>query len=296
MDQSVGRAATGPVTPTLAAVRRAPGSPRPAGIPLAGLAVVLLAVVVLGGTGYGYARFQDDIDAATASPTADRTDHSAWEDEDPTPDADDPEPSADATSATADPVQPAEPTVTFDPVVPTEGRTQPVVLLVGDGYAAGRGASSVGTAYPSLLARDLDWDIRLATATGAGYLSASPTLLDLFTSSPVDLDPDLVIVQGAYGSNSSNDEAKAAIATLDAAIRERYPDVPVAVVTPFATEITGQIETRERTIARAWRDDPAVLVLRPQLEGWASVDTGDPGHALIADSMTTDFAATGLLG
>lgn len=275
--------------PTLAAVRRAPGTPS-AGPSLAGLGVILLAVVVLGGTAFGYAQWRAEIDRATdgtfpTPATSERTPLPSA----PTSGTDAKEPDA---VESEDVVGSDEPT--FGLLKPSASRPQPVVLLVGDGYADGRGASSAGTAYASLLARDLGWDVRLATAAGAGYLSPSPTLLELFTSSPAALDPDLVVVQGAYGTNGSNEEAKTAVGELDAAIRARFGDVPVVVVTAFADQVTDQVETRERTVARAWREDADVLVLRPQLEGWAAAGTDDAGHRLIADQLEDAFRATGL--
>lgn len=269
-------------------MRRAPGSSGPA-LSLSGVLVALLALVVIGGTAYGYNRWQADIESATDGVVASMSDDR--EDSDPLPGA--PE--------SPDEVQPDEPEPepytdpTFEVLEPTDNRPQPVVLLVGDGYADGRGASSAGTSYPSLLARDLGWDVRLATQTGAGYVSASPTLLDLVVQSPPSLDPDLVIIQGAYGANASNDEAKTAVADLRAAIDSQYGDVPVAVVTTFAPDgITPQAETRERTLARAWREDPDVLVLRPQLEGWAEVTIDDAGHELIARELVADLRDAGL--
>nr|WP_281364733.1 SGNH/GDSL hydrolase family protein [Nocardioides marinus] len=171
--------------------------------------------------------------------------------------------------------------------------------MVGDGYAAGRGASSPGTSYASLISKTLGWDVRLATAPGAGYLS-STSLLDLFTDSPDSVDPDLVIIQGGYGGDGSNDAAKAAIEELDAAIADRYPDAAVVAVSPFWPGTPNpQAETRERTVARAWREDPDVLVLRPQPDGWSDFTTvggvpDDEGHELIATSMIDAFRGSGL--
>lgn len=276
-------------------MRRAPGNPGSTGFSLAGLLVVLLAVAVIGGTVIGYARWQDEIASATdvavdpAIRDADDEDgeQQGGEDLPAAPDT--------AEEVVAEPEEPAYEPPTFEVLEPTENRPQPVVLLIGDGYADGRGASSAGTSYPSLLARDLGWDVRLATATGAGYVSAPPTFLDLLTQSPPSLAPDLVVLQGAFGANASNADAKAAVAELRATTDAQYGDVPVVVVTAFAPDgITGQLETRERTVARAWREDPDVLVLRPQLDGWSAPTPDDAGHELIAIELVTALRAAGL--
>jgi hypothetical protein len=247
--------------------------------------VFLLAILVVGGTAFGYSHWQSEIDRATDGTTSSPA---------PRPSRT-PLPTAPTSGPEQEPKsKDASEAPTFDLLKPTANRPQPVVLVIGDGYADGRGASSPDTAYPGLLARDLGWDVRLAPRTGPGYHSAAPTMLDLFNASPAGLDPDLVVVQAAYGSNGSNDEAKDAIAELDAAIRARYADVPVVVVTAFAAEVTNQVETRERTVARAWREDPDVLLLRPQLEGWADATPDDAGHSLIAERLEQALRAAGL--
>lgn len=260
--------------------------------------MVLLAIAVIGGTVVGYARWQDDIASATevavdpaGRDTGDqesgRGDDQGNDDLPAAPDSPD--------EVVEEPEEPAYENPTFEVLEPTENRPQPVVLLVGDGYADGRGASSAGTAYSSLLARDLGWDVRLATMTGAGYVSTPPTLLDLLTDSPPDLAPDLVIVQGAYGADAPTAAAKSAVSELRDAVTQRYGDVPVVVVTAFAPDgITGQLETRERTVARTWREDPDVLVLRPQLDGWSDVSPDDAGHELIATELVAALRAAGL--
>lgn len=275
-------------------MRRAPGNPGSTGFSLAGFLVALLAVAVIGGTVFGYARWQDEIAAATdvaVDPAGrDAEDQgSSNEDEDLPAAPDTPE------EVVTEPEEPAYEPPTFEVLEPTENRPQPVVLLIGDGYADGRGASSAGTSYPSLLARDLGWDVRLATATGAGYVSAPPTFLDLLTQSPPSLAPDLVIIQGAYGADASNADAKAAVAELRDTIDAQYGDVPVVAVTPFTPEgITPQLETRESTLARAWREDPDTLVVRPQLEGWSDIGLDDAGHELIAARLIEAFRDSGL--
>ena len=279
-------------------MRRAPGNPGSTGFSIAGLFVVLLAVAVLGGTAFGYARWQDDIASATDT-AVDPAGRGAGDQRGGQGDGqgDDDLPAAPDSpdEVVEEPEEPAYEDPTFEVLEPTENRPQPVVLLVGDGYADGRGASSAGTSYPSLLARDLGWDVRLATAPTAGYVSAAPTLLDLLVESPPSLAPDLVVVQGAYGADAPNDDAKAAVEELRTAIAAQYDDVPVVVVTAFAPDgITGQLETRERTVARAWREDPDVLVLRPQLDGWSAPSPDDAGHELIAARLVEAFRTAGL--
>ena len=278
-------------------MRRAPGSSSP-GFSPAVVLVVLLAIVVVGGTAYGYQHWQDDIAAATATDTTNPGTSSGGGGLPSAPSSDEASKDAKSDKGDDEKADPYEPP-TFDVLEPTDNRPQPVVLLVGDGYADGRGASNPGNSYASLISKELGWDVRLATAPGAGYLSSN-SLLDLFTDSPESVDPDLVIIQGGYGGNGSNDAAKAAIEQLDATIAERYPDADVVAVSPFwPGTLNKQAETRERTVARAWREDSDVLVLRPQPDGWSTFDTvngapDDAGHELIATSMIEAFRESGL--
>lgn len=278
-------------------MRRAPGSSS-SGFSPAVVLVALLAIVVVGGTAYGYQQWQDDIAAATATDTTNPGASLGGGALPSAPSSDEASKDAKGGKGDDEKADPYEPP-TFDVLEPSDNRPQPVVLLVGDGYAAGRGASSPGNSYASLISKELGWDVRLATAPGAGYLSGT-SLLNLFADSPDSVDPDLVIIQGGYGGDGSNDAAKAAIEELDAAIAERYPDADVVAVSPFwPGTLNKQAETRERTVARAWREDPDVLVLRPQPDGWSTFDTvnGAPdeaGHELIATSMIAAFRESGL--
>lgn len=274
-------------------MRRAPRPHASAASRTGAFLVGFLAAAVIGGTAYGWDHWRDDVAVATASDFSPASgDHaSAWKPDAPTPAV------GEAPRTPDDSADPTGPV--FDPLTTGRGADRPVVLLVGDGYADGQGASSAGTSYASLLARDLGWDIRLATAPAAGYVSDSRTLLDLLNASRVDLDPALVIVQGGYGGPGADRDARTAVLELDTAVRQRWGDVPVAVVTPFVMEATEQAATRERTIARAWRTDPSVLLVRPQPEGWGVVDTrggppDDTDHARLAAGIAQALRTAGL--
>ena len=264
-------------------MRRAPG-PSSAGLSLAGVLVVLLAVLVIGGTAFGYSHWQSEIDRATdgtvptTQPRAGGT----------------PLPSA-PTSAPAEAPEPAYEPPTFDLLKPTGNRPRPVVLVVCDGYAAGRGASSPDLAFPALIATDLGWDVETSAATGAGYVADASRLVDLLAQAPKSLSPDLVVVQGAYGSNATADEAKQAVAELAAALQDRYAGVPLVVLTSISPEpASEQAETRERTLARAWRDVPGALVLRPLTDGWGTAAFDDRGHRIIAEQLEQALRDAGL--
>lgn len=265
---------------------------------LAALITIVLTVAVVGGIALAWQRFEADVNTtyvsgspSTPSPTSAEA---PFDNSEPT---ESPAPTEDATEA------PAASQPTFEPLTAGDGQEDPVVLLVADGYGAGAGASSVGTAYPSLLARDLGWDLRLATARGAGYTvpgAGGSTLASLLQQAPADLDPGLIIVQGGYGGDVENPVVKDAIAEMASTIESRYPDAAVVAVTPFrpSGEPTKTAQTRESVIARAWRAAGAFLV-RPQVEDWSEVTyvgnlPDDPGHQAIATRLQAAFATAGL--
>lgn len=264
---------------------------------------ILLTVAVVGGIALAWQRFEADVNttnvAGSPSTTSSTTPGAASDDP-----SDGSEPTESAASTEDAAEAPAASQPTFEPLTAGDGQEDPVVLLVADGYGDGAGASSVGTAYPSLLARDLGWDLRLATARGAGYTvpgAGGRTLASLLQQAPADLDPGLIIVQGGYGGDVENPIVKEAIAEMAATIASRYPDAAVVAVTPFwpSGEPTKTAQTRESVIARAWRAAGAFLV-RPQVEDWSEVTyvgnlPDDPGHLAIATRLQTAFASAGLI-
>ena len=255
------------------------------GISLAGVLVLLLAITVIGGTGYGYTRWQDEIAQATDSAVVER-DRPADEDLPEAPDSPD--------DVIDKPEEPAYEDPTFDLLRPTENRPQPVVLVVGDEYAAGTGASAPDLAFPALLGTALGWEGRPEAADGAGYAATTPTLIDLAEQASPRLAPDLVVVESSYPDAATTGEAKTAVADLAALLADRYPGTPLVAISPFATDADKTAEARERTIARAWREVPGVLVLRPQPDGWGATTPDDPGHRLIADELEQALRTAGL--
>lgn len=263
--------------------------------PVAAILVVLLTVAVVGGTGYAWSRYDDRVEAATdvesvVSPAR--------------PDIELPEAPGSPSPAPAEPTQSTYASPTFEPIIPTENRPKPVVLLVGDGWAQGDGASSAGTSYASLLARDLGWDIRIATEPGAGYTvpgAEGSTIPELYAAAPVGaIEPDAVLVQGAYAGATDNAAVARAIASLGDRIAADLPGVPLVAVSSFRPD--GVSAKDEAMMTQAWRTVDGTLVLRPVKQGWADLPTGpagnplDAGHELIATSLEQAFRDAGLVG
>lgn len=268
--------------------------------PVLATLVLLFVVAVIAGIGYLWHDFNGEITQTSASagqPAAGATASGSR-----APSA---SPSVSDSPETSPGSRRDSPLPSFDPIKASEGRAQPLVLLVGDGYAAGVGASSTGTSYASLLARDLDWDVRLAVQAGAGYTKAGAdgqTVPELYAAAnPKGLAPDAVIVQAGYGGDYPDADVAAAIAELGDLLRAELPGVPVIAIGSFWPGIpTAQSQARDQTIATAWSEQEGVLFLRPQAEGWSDFKAAgggpdDAGHALIAASIESDLRDAGLL-
>ena len=189
-------------------------------------------------------------------------------------------------------------------IAATDGRVQPEVLLVGDGYAAGAGASDPGLSYASLLGSDLGWDVTVAASVGAGYTRAGVdgrTVPELYAEAqPTTLKPDAVIVQSGYGGDFPDADVADAIDALARQIRTDLPDVPLIVIGSLwpgpPTELSAR---RDQTIADAWQAQEDMLFLRPQEEGWARMTIvrggpDDAGHAQIATNVEAALQGAGL--
>jgi acyl-CoA thioesterase-1 len=261
--------------------------------PVAAILVALLAVGVVGGTGYAWARWNDQV--ATDTDVESVVDPGS-RDED-LPDA--------PGLPTAEPEpEPAYEPPTFSTLTPTANRPRPVLLLVGDGWAAGDGASGDDASYAARLGSELGWDVRVVAEPGASYVSpgeSGATVSDLWADAPLaEIDPDAVLVQADYaGPDPDVDAVTSAIAELGDRIAADLPDAPVVAISSFRPD--GVSAKDETAMTQAWRAVDDTLVLRPTKQGFADLPTGpagnplDAGHELIATSLEEAFREAGLV-
>lgn len=262
--------------------------------PLATLLIVLLAIGVVGGTGYAWTQFNDRI--------AEDTDVESVIDpggsDDQLPDA----PGLPDASP-SEPTKPAYEPPTFDTLTPTANRPRPVLLLLGDGWAAGDGASGEQASYAALLADDLGWDVRTIAEPGAGFTvpgEGGSTIPDLYDGAPLgSIDPDAVLVQAGYAGATDTKAVTRAIADLGQQFAADLAGTPVVAVSSFRPQ--GVDAKQEAAMTQAWRAVDGTLVLRPTKEGWADLPTGaagnplDAGHQTIATSLEQAFRDSGLV-
>ncbi len=263
-------------------------------LPIAAILVALLALGVVGGTGYAWSRWNDqvaeDTDVESVVDPSSRGERLPDAPGSPTP--------------APEPEEPAYEPPTFDALTPTANRPQPVLLVIGNGWAAGDGASGDDASYAERLGRDLGWQVRVVAEPGAGYATpgeGGSTITDLYADAPLaQIDPDAVLVQADYTSPDPDTEAVTrAIAGLGDRIAADLPGTPVVAVSSFRPD--GVSAKDETAMTQAWRAVDGTLVLRPSKQGWADLPTGlagnplDPGHELIATSLEQAFRDAGLV-
>ena len=262
--------------------------------PVAAILVALLAVGVVGGTGYAWSRWNDQV--ATDTDVESVVDPGS-RDED-LPDA------PGLPTAEPEPEQPAYEPPTFSTLTPTANRPRPVLLLVGDGWAAGDGASGDDASYAARLGSELGWDVRVVAEPGASYVSpgeSGATVADLWSDAPLaEIDPDAVLVQADYaGPDPDVDAVTSANSELGDRIAADLPDAPVVAISSFRPD--GVSAKDETAMTQAWRAVEDTLVLRPTKQDFADLPTGpggnplDAGHELIAASLEEAFREAGLV-
>ncbi|MBF4163987.1 SGNH/GDSL hydrolase family protein [Nocardioides acrostichi] len=257
--------------------------------PIAVAGVVLLALVVIAGTAYGWRHWNDEIAQATDEPSTVVATASDSPTDEPS------ESSEPSESPTSDSTQGSQEKSVFEPIEATAGRDEPVVLVVGDRYADGLGATSKDQAWPERLARRYGWTVQVSAGPSPSYLGSTskPGTLDflLLLVRPKDVDPDLVIIEGGSMGPGTDEALTQGVTTLADDLTSRLPDTPVVVVTPFGAT-GGEAAAREKVVTKAWRGYPTVEIVRPSVKGWGDLPdvdggTGDEGHRTIAENLGT---------
>lgn len=262
--------------------------------PYAVAGVAALAVVVIGGIGWGWSSYNSSIEEVTSAaeasalPTPDAS-------EDPTDEPSD-EPSEEPSETSTPSVEPS-----FSPLEATDGRDAPVVLVVGGGVAAGTGTSGEEAAWPQRLADETGWEVVVSAAPGIGYRPVESVGVSRYLgeAQPQQTAPDLVIIQAQDLPGVSDDDLRTSVANLSERLAGALPDVPVVAVAPLPpAQADPARELREQIVARNWRQGPAeVLILRPAPDDWGVTLPYDPADDALPDAdqaTMTDRLVTAL--
>jgi lysophospholipase L1-like esterase len=144
--------------------------------------------------------------------------------------------------------------------------SHPKVLLLGDSYTKGIGASSKKKAYAYEIAEPLGWELTIDGKSGTGYMNTSSSGAATFAErmwqhphSATDVPYDLVVIQG-----SSNDR--------------KYTKA----------EVAGRINLTIRTSRRLW--PTAQIMLMGPTNPWANVAE----YAMVNTKLTEAAAANAI--
>lgn len=196
---------------------------------------------------------------------------------------------------------PATP-VTAGSAVPSseEAAETPVLVVYGDGYAAGNELGGLGAAgWPALVAQRTGMTLQLHAVSQAGYASIGTT----GESYPALVDatpPTAADVTILFGSRNDADESLATVETNAARTmslaRQAAPDAVLVVVGPAWDDADVPAEALAvRDVVRAAADAVGAVFVDPLSDGWFYAMQGgiavdgisptDAGHVYMADLL-----------
>lgn len=152
------------------------------------------------------------------------------------------------------------------------GISSPRVLIVGDSYAQGTGATFESYGYARTMGRLMGWaDTWLMAMGGTGLVKdADPTWVGRYSTrlapDVIPADPDLVIIQGSINDDADAATVGAALTSYVTTLRASLPEVPIVVFSPlyigapFASSLTTNTNMKA---AAAALDLPYVDLMAP---------------------------------
>lgn len=180
------------------------------------------------------------------------------------------------------------------------------VLIIGDSYAQGTGASSTATQWTTLLTKDRGWNTVLDGIGGTGFTwggGVDGTDGDTYSTriaahaKDTNLNPALVILEGGQNDYRA-DAADLSKAVTDdvAAVQAAWPTSKVVVIGPAAPEpLATDIERMDTSVQSGARAANAYSI-NPRATKWFTVENSpgfnfdgahvnDGGHKLIAQKI-----------
>lgn len=169
-----------------------------------------------------------------------------------------------------------------------------MIVVVGDSYARGVGASSKSNAYPAMLGRLLDTRVRVVAAGGSGFTARGPKIGPVHKGPHTRRAPlvparrDLLILHASPNDRLHPPERVAA--DMERFIARTRGDSPALVV--------GPVWARNRRELLPATADAARRVA--EAHGWPFLDAGDwfagtPDAYLIADGAHPNDAGHALI-
>lgn len=193
-------------------------------------------------------------------------------------------------------------TTEAQPVLATGGRPKPKVVVFGDSYAAGVGATSPKqTGYVAELSKALQWDISVVPALGGGYIAGGydgPMINLIGRINLKATDPDLVILQAGH-----NDimvfpaQLESRVTEVIEAVRVQAPRAQIVVVGMlWPGKPPAEAEAADAAMSRAAAKAGALFTYTFDLRFPAAggIRPTDEGYRDIAVRLRSSFTDLGL--
>ncbi|QHC59347.1 SGNH/GDSL hydrolase family protein [Rathayibacter sp. VKM Ac-2760] len=188
---------------------------------------------------------------------------------------------------------------------------QPRVLVFGDSYTAGFGATDPETdGFARVLPRYLPgWDLAVEGVGSTGYLKAGNdgqgTFLQRIERLSYGDEFQLVVLQG--GSNDQNVENAGLAEAVDAtvtALRSRFPSAQLVMLGPVSVSTNSNANKRYvNAVLQEYARENSIQFISPLFERWfptesqdewVNIDVGHPntaGYDHMAQELATDLTA-----
>jgi len=182
----------------------------------------------------------------------------------------------------------------------------PRVLIFGDSYTEGYGATPRTQGFAYRVGAGLDWRVTVDGAGGSGYIADGPQNQGNYLSRLPAAPPgpfDLVVLQGSSNDQGQPDASlRAAVSATVSSFRAKYPTAQLAMMGPVAVYGHGDPRRiRLNGVMSAFAREQHVPYLSPMDEHWfvqgtsstyVNVAVGHPnnaGYGRIADLFVADM-------
>jgi len=167
------------------------------------------------------------------------------------------------------------------------------VLIVGDSYTKGSGASDSRHGWARDIVADMGWDATVDGIGGTGYVNTGVHRSSRYTYAArigdhASLDPALVIVQGSQNDwlVGPDDLRTAVESTLRRAVRQ-WPDAVVVALGPSAPQPRAASTTGISASVAAGARAAGVTFIDPLQRQWFT-DANSPGYAAVDQQHLND--------
>jgi acyl-CoA thioesterase I len=180
---------------------------------------------------------------------------------------------------------PGAPSPGTGPVDSIDVPPDPVLLVFGDSYVEGAGATSPETSFPHTIAADLGWRLETAGLSGTGYLNPSAagnlTYRQRIEALQVAEIPDVVLVEGGINDRDQAGDETAAAVDAVRAVQTRFRGAQVVLLSPVDPQpVEARVTEIGRDLARAAR-----LARVPLIDAGDWVTAANAGELIGADHL-----------